>query len=41
MNILRLIGQSYLAGNDAPIRREAKCQPIKAVPQELMFKGGA
>jgi hypothetical protein len=40
MNILRLIGQSSLTGQDAPIRHKAKRRRIKTVLQELMFKAG-
>ena len=40
LNILRLIGQSALTGNDAPIRHKAKRRRIKTVLQELMFKAG-
>ena len=38
MNILRLIGQSALTGEDAPLRHKAKRRRIKTVMQELMFK---
>lgn len=38
MNILRLMGQSALIGEDAPLRHEAKRRRMKTVMQELMFK---
>jgi hypothetical protein len=38
MNILRLIGQSALTGEDAPIRHKAKRRRIKTVLQEMMNK---
>ena len=40
MNILRLMGQGALLGNDAPVRHAAKRRRIKTVMQELMYKAG-
>ena len=40
MNILRLIGQNALIGEDAPVRHAAKRRRMKTVMQELMFKAG-
>lgn len=40
MNILRLIGQSALTGQDAPLRHTAKRRRMRTVMQELMFKAG-
>lgn len=40
MNILRLMGQNALTGEDAPLRHEAKRRRMKTVMQELMFKAG-
>ena len=40
MNVLRLIGQSALIGDDAPLRHAAKRRRMKTVMQEIMFKAG-
>ena len=40
MNILRLIGQNALIGQDAPLRHAAKRRRMKTVMQEIMFKAG-
>ena len=40
MNILRLIGQNALIGEDAPLRHAAKRRRMKTVMQEIMFKAG-
>ncbi|NBV52791.1 MAG: hypothetical protein EBR83_04570 [Verrucomicrobia bacterium] len=40
MNVLRLIGQNALIGDDAPLRHAAKRRRMKTVMQEIMFKAG-
>lgn len=40
MNILRLIGQNALTGEDAPLRHPAKRRRMKTVMQEIIFKAG-
>ena len=40
MNILRLIGQRGLLGDDAPVRHAAKRRRIKTVMQELIYRAG-
>ena len=40
VNILRLIGQNALIGQDAPLRHAAKRRRMKTVMQEIMFKAG-
>jgi hypothetical protein len=38
MNLLRLIGQHTLHGQDSPVRHQAQRRRIRTVMQELMFK---
>lgn len=40
MNILRLIGQRGLLGNDGPVRHPAKRRRLKTVIQELIYRAG-
>ena len=40
MNILRLIGQRGLLGEDAPVRHPAKRRRLKTVIQELIYRAG-
>jgi hypothetical protein len=40
MNILRLMGQRGLLGDDAPVRHSAKRRRIKTVMQELIYRAG-
>jgi len=40
MNILRLIGQRGLLGDDAPVRHAAKRRRIRTVMQELIYRAG-
>ena len=40
VNILRLIGQNALIGQDAPLRHAAKRRRMRTVLQEIMFKAG-
>lgn len=40
MNILRLIGQRGLLGEDAPVRHPAKRRRLKTVMQELIYRAG-
>ena len=40
MNILRLIGQRGLLGEDAPVRHAAKRRRLKTVIQELIYRAG-
>ena len=40
MNILRLMGQQGLLGQDAPVRHSAKRRRIKTVMQELIYRAG-
>jgi hypothetical protein len=40
MNILRLIGQRGLLGDDGPVRHPAKRRRLKTVIQELIYRAG-
>ena len=40
MNILRLMGQRGLLGEDAPVRHPAKRRRLKTVMQELIYRAG-
>jgi len=40
MNIMRLIGQNGLLGEDAPVRHKAKRRRLKTVMQELIYRAG-
>ena len=40
MNVLRLIGQRGLLGEDAPVRHPAKRRRLKTVIQELIYRAG-
>ena len=40
MNILRLMGQRGLLGEDAPVRHPAKRRRLKTAMQELIYRAG-
>ena len=40
MNILHLMGQRGLLGEDAPVRHAAKRRRLKTVIQELIYRAG-
>ena len=40
MNILRLMGQRGLLGEDAPVRHSAKRRRLKTAMQELIYRAG-